>query len=222
VLVKLALKGDSKGLKQLIASFALDINATTTLGRKTALWGAIEGGSVELAQWLLDHEADATINGSALLAAACSRGYEELVSQLLTWGLNLDCGDETNPKAEPPLWCAYRTGKESLWKLLLEEKADPNVCLDPSKGTLLQQVLQAGKEADAGTLLSYKADPTGITSGGVPSALHLAAARGMTFICQRLLYLGASKTSKDREGLIPLYCVPQGAGYEGLRTLLTG
>nr|KAK5433513.1 hypothetical protein LTR18_010756 [Exophiala xenobiotica] len=163
-------------------------------GFGTVLHAACESGETRTAELLLEHGADANIQGDCYetaLVTATSSGSLELVRLLLKHGADVDTPLNTNITRTALQEAAYRDSVEIV-ELLLEHGADVNF-QGGHRGTALWAAANAGSVQVAETLLKHGADVNARADGGFfcGTALQAAAHSGSLEVVEMLLDHGA-------------------------------
>jgi ankyrin repeat protein len=128
-------------------------------GFGTVLHAACESGETRTAELLLEHGADANIQGDSYrtaLVTATSSGSLELVGMLLKHGADVDTPPNTNIARTALQEAAYRDSVEIV-ELLLEHGAGVNI-QGGDYGTALQAAVSGCSILVAETLLKHGAD----------------------------------------------------------------
>lgn len=101
----------------------------------TPLMIAVNRGSDDIAQLLLDNGADPDIKdtayGRTALHIAASKGYDKIAAALISKGAGLNITDN---KGQTPLYSALYHGNDQITKLLIQNKAENKVINDLQKG----------------------------------------------------------------------------------------
>ncbi|TVU31527.1 hypothetical protein EJB05_23214 [Eragrostis curvula] len=122
--------------RYLVEELCLDVKANCQAGI-TPLTCAIDSGSVDVVQYLLDHGADTEprlSTGLTPLVYAVGKGNFEIVQALLSKGAHID----VLTTAGAALHCAAEGGRHDIVKILLDHHADA--------GADVQGVVQAGAD----------------------------------------------------------------------------
>ena len=205
---------------QAIIKHGADLNAVNNKGQ-TALWFACEDGQEGFVKVLLDAGADPNItdNGKDSSLHSAVNGYCSLdtVKEIIDHGAPVDV---VNDIGETPLLLACSTAQEATVKLLLEEKANPNIAnvdgdtslhsaiaADCSK-KLLQEIIDHGGEVNA------------LNKRGRTALLFGCAYRQMDAV-NVLLEAGADPAVADEEGFSCLHAaVDARCNKDTLRALI--
>ncbi|KAG0533049.1 hypothetical protein BDA96_04G158900 [Sorghum bicolor] len=184
-----------------------DVDASDDKG-DTPLAYAIQGGTVDTVQYLLDHDAnpDKPIGkGSTPLHLAAAGGNCEMLKALLSKGANVDSLSDTGT----PLHVAAYCKQDGAMKILLDHGADYNkvfntVCT-PLFVSLTSRSLECVK-----LLIKAGADVKGV---GTVTPLIVAVNNGLTDFYNCLLEAGADPDVRDDFGHLPIEL----AAYENRR-----
>jgi ankyrin repeat protein len=120
-------KEDQATINALLSDSAIDINALTGRGGRTALYHAVSRGNLALARRLLELGADAGApcgNGDMCLIQAAELGDIAMIELLLKSGADINAGSQANCKT--PLTAACERAGEVLISFLLDQGADIN------------------------------------------------------------------------------------------------
>jgi ankyrin repeat protein len=173
----------------------------------TPLHLASEKGHVEIARFLLDHDANVKaekIDGSTPLHLASQEGQLEVAGLLIESGADLTA---KNKGRETPLHLALRAGRLEVAVMLIERGAD--VTPQNKNGvTPLHLASQRGVLEVVGMLIDRGADLTAKDKDG-ETPLHLASRARRLEIAGMLIERGADVTAKDQYGEIPLHMASQ-------------
>jgi ankyrin repeat protein len=132
----------------------------------TPLYGAVEGGHMELAQLLIDNGADVHFTrkeGTALHRAA-ARGHVALATLLLDHGADVNA---RNSRGGIPLHDAALNSNAAMVTLLISRGAEVNAA-DEYGYTPLHESARAGKADVVAVLLSHNADAKAMVGNQTP------------------------------------------------------
>ncbi|KAL9059706.1 MAG: hypothetical protein Q9162_001007 [Coniocarpon cinnabarinum] len=184
-----------------------EINVRGSMGR-TALWYAVYNGYHDVAHMLVDGGADAELQSyfpgpSSPIHTAIAQGDVNMVRLLTSNGAGRDMRSEHEPllvwtiRVAPGMHLVNRYANHGL---SLEQLNDPAVNASTQKLTLLHVKCFIDNDFDVN-----EQNNRGST------ALHEAARKGLTEICDALLVAGASVDVRDAKGFTPaLYAALQG------------
>lgn len=162
--------------------------------------------AVELVDLMLRSGAEinaATNDGRTVLVAAIGGGNRAVVEKLIAAGADVNAkGMHTTP-------LIAAAGRIELLRLLLDNKADPNLAADSGQ-TVLDQATRAGN-LEAAKLLLDAGARVGVSEDGKDSPLHGAAANGNAEMIELLLMKGADASARGQGGRTPLHALVNGA-----------
>ncbi|XP_026428760.1 26S proteasome non-ATPase regulatory subunit 10-like [Papaver somniferum] len=174
-------------LKYLIEELGLDVNTKDERGGSPLLQATL-GGNMNTVEYLLVKGADpetSDTKGYMPLHAAAEKGYTEIVTKLLSRGVNVNAASEIGTS----LVMAANFGQLEALQILLDHNANPNLSpgcsFTPLAGSIVSGYLQCVEP-----LLEAGADPDGGSYGETP--LIAAADDGLTQIIKRLIQAGAN------------------------------
>jgi ankyrin repeat protein len=178
--------------------YGINVNNINEYGN-TALISACFEGQLELAQILLEHDADPNIantEGNTALMFACDKGYVEIVKLLLQYKADVNMKDEDNSTA---LFDACAGDFIDIVRLLLEHNADPNI-VNVEGDTALTFAVHPDSIEVARLLLQYGAYPS--------FALIDASREGIFELVKLLLEYGADPniSNKDNDTAFTIAC----------------
>ncbi len=150
------------------------------------------------------------LNGATALHVASLHGHTQCVDELLSWGADPCCGDNS---AQTALHYAADMD-EVLYALLSSSTARlaVNIEAEPGRVTPLHYSSFHGNIGGMSCLVDYGADVDGADDDG-STALHVAAFNGKRKAVKLLLQYGASLKLRDSQGRTP-YEVADLAGHE--------
>lgn len=218
-----------QGLAETIAGRAE--KATFVVSQARELTAAVQDGRRQAVQMVLTEEprlANAVDQqGLSLVLAACYRGYDGIVFDLVEAGADLDIFDaaalgrldvvqeyveawdewinEYGRDGFTPLQLACYFGQDETALWLLEHGAHVDAVAQNPQQIRPLHATAAGKGSNdlLRALLEHGADPNARQSGGL-TALHTAADRGAIDMARLLLEHGADSNIADDEGRTPL------------------
>jgi ankyrin repeat protein/tetratricopeptide (TPR) repeat protein len=165
----------------------------TTAGHNgdTALHSAVDSGKSTLVERILvlqtvELEAKNRIGETALLVAL-GKGYEEVVSSLLTAGSDVMAVSQNGNTA---LHCAVRSRNPTLVERILALQTVELDAKDSSGDTALLLALERGDNGMVSSLLTAGSDVTSVGQNG-NTALHCAVRSGNLSVVERILALQA-------------------------------
>ena len=191
----------------LVTKFLLEKGAdpnTKCKEAKTPLYDAITREHLGIAELLLHHGANVTlpsVDGETPIHHAIIVGNVKMLELLVS--ADPEALSHTNVVAtEPPLITACKLQKAVLVKVLLNMKADPNVCNKDSMTPLAVasclenlEIMELLIKHSANMILSFPPH-------GTP--LHIVAAEGKVNATRKLLNMGINPNVVDSEGTTPL------------------
>ncbi|EES05079.1 hypothetical protein SORBI_3004G148900 [Sorghum bicolor] len=184
-----------------------DVDASDDKG-DTPLAYAIQGGTVDTVQYLLDHDAnpDKPIGkGSTPLHLAAAGGNCEMLKALLSKGANVDSLSDTGT----PLHVAAYCKQDGAMKILLDHGADYNKVFNTLCTPLFVSLTSRSLEC-VKLLIKAGADVKGV---GTVTPLIVAVNNGLTDFYNCLLEAGADPDVRDDFGHLPIEL----AAYENRR-----
>ncbi|KAK6529963.1 hypothetical protein TWF281_009113 [Arthrobotrys megalospora] len=184
-------------VKFLAARKDVNINATTTDAKRTAIHQAAQNGHIEVVKILLEHRKilpdPRDRNGITPLYAAANGGYTEIVKMLLNGKANAEV-IATNGSNRRPFHQAANNGHTAICKLFLDYQVDFEP-LDDTNCSPLFFACQGGHHEIVKLLLAAGADYENAwcgQKGGGRRCLHQAAQNGHLEVVQLLLDAGAA------------------------------
>lgn len=155
-----------------------------------AIWNAVEGGHLEVLQFL--HDSDVDMLRGSILSLASRKGHTDVIQFLLELGANVD-DPGTSSRYSPPLHAAVQYANVETVQLLLDRGATVN--LDAGdKGTALQAACLrwgGGNPDIIKLLLNHGANPNTL-AGHYGTALQAASFKGNVEVVRVLLEHGAN------------------------------
>lgn len=208
---------------ELLLGHDAQVNKQNNWGR-TALHLAAEKGFADVVDCLLGAGADSSLqekNGWTPLHFAAFQGDERIVETLLKCGSNVQLRAKTLTPVKraseaqlvekywTPLHCAAYAGYANCVKVLIEANAPLDFADEDGMTPFLYAVSRGHKEV-TDLLFACRINSKVRNTSGC-SALHLAASKGHTALCEDLLLNGADISAVDLQGRTPLH----GAIYGG-------
>jgi ankyrin repeat protein len=182
---------------------------------------AANSGKTEVVEALLKNDAKqaAATNayGRTPLHLAARRGQAKTAAVLLAAGAAVNAQDKDR---WTPLHLAAAGGHEDVVRLLLENKADPNILILDQRCSPLHLAALSGKRKLVEVLIDHGADADIAATDFNGSPLHLAVNRGMADMVEALLDRGAMVDLKDKDGWAPLHLAAQAGREDVVRVLL--
>jgi ankyrin repeat protein len=183
-------------VEPLIIEHPQDVHSQDYYGDETPLHLASKKGHVEVARFLLEHDADVTAQNmfwQTPLHLASDEGHAGVVGLLIERGADLTAQDEWG---STPLHLAAQYGYVEVAGLLVERGAD--VTAQDSYGqTPLHCASDEGQVEIAVLLIECGADVTAQDGGG-HTPLDLASCRGQLEVAGVLFDRGANVTAQER------------------------
>lgn len=191
----------------LVTKFLLEKGAdpnTKCKEAKTPLYDAVTRGQLHIAKLLLHHGANVTlptVDGETPIHHAVVIGNAKMLELLVS--ANPEALNHANVMAiEPPLVTACKVQRAALVKVLLNMKADPNVCNKDGMTPLAVasslenlEIMELLIKNNADMMLSF-------SLYGTP--LHIVAIEGKVNAARKLLNMGINPNVLDSEGTTPL------------------
>lgn len=174
-------------------------NGDTALSKLMNYGGSKE--TLEAIENLINKGADvnATTNdGRTPLQSAISYGQRPLIEKLIAAGANV------NAKSNNGTILMHAASRPDMVKLLLDNKADPNLAADDGS-TALDRAARAGSLESLKLLLEAGARVD--TAPGKDGVLHMAAAAANPEILGILLKRGVDPNTRGRYGMTPLHAL---------------
>lgn len=194
--------GRKADLISLLIEKGADVKAKNKNGDTALLRVMNYGGSKEsldVIEALVNKGADvnaSTNDGRTPLQAAISYGQRPLIEKLIAAGANV------NAKSSSGTILMYAASRPDLLKLLLDNKADPNLAADDGS-TALDRAARAGSLESLKLLLEAGARVD--TTPGKDNVLHMAAAAANPEILSILLKRGIDPNTRGRYGMTSLH-----------------
>ncbi|KAI3957782.1 hypothetical protein MKX01_007613 [Papaver californicum] len=208
-------EGHINVLKYLIDELGLDVNMKNDATGQSPLYHAVLGGNINTVDYLLGKGANPSIwntNGGTPLHYAAQKGYTEILTRLLSRGVNVNglCEDGTLTPlvvagaTVAPLELAAKNGQLEAIQILLDHNADPNLVSCRSYTPLTVSIIYGLPQSlqYVELLLEAGADPDGGSHGVSP--LIVATHKGLTEIIKCLIQAGANPDVTNCFGLTPL------------------
>ncbi|PUZ68060.1 hypothetical protein GQ55_3G484500 [Panicum hallii var. hallii] len=207
--------GNMYALQYLVEDLNMDVNKPDTMRGFTPAMHAMLYGNLPTLRFLLDHGANlhGQHKGISLLHAAAEGGRPEIAKFLLSRGARADV--EVEPTSFTPLFIATFRGYASILKMLLEQNADPNVCMN-DQIIPLNMALRHCSVACLKLLVQAGAD---VNVFGSYNPLATAAEKGLTEAIKCLLETGANPNVPDTFGRLPIELVAEYGTWEDVELL---
>ena len=192
---------------------------------KVPLLHAILSNSVDIVKLLLQAGASVALPKSLThyitppFIVACKKGNVQIVSALISTGVDIDEFDVLNMSA---LYVAVAYGNTQVVRALLQAGSDPNIPDLPNSTPLAKALLMACRKGNLSItkLLinhganAYRANKAGHTS------LHIASGHGLDPIAKALLQAGMDPDVPDVGGWTSLMMASEAGNTETCQTLL--
>jgi ankyrin repeat protein len=190
-------------VKVLVTEQLQDMNSRRFNNGSTPLHLVSREGHVEVAQFLVEHGADATAqdeDGWTPLHWASERGHIKLAQSLVQYGAHATARDKGG---RTPLHRASLGGHIELARFLVRLGADATA---QARGgwTPLHEASAGGHIKLAQFLVQHGADATAQTKYG-STPLHWASSEGHIELAQFLVQHGANAIAQDQNGRTPLH-----------------
>ncbi|KAG0533047.1 hypothetical protein BDA96_04G158800 [Sorghum bicolor] len=193
-----AARGKLPVCRYLVDDLGLDVNSINEAGL-TPLTCAIDAGSVDVVQYLLNNGADTETlisTGLTPLVYAVGKGNCEIVQALLCKGAYVDALTTVGAA----LHLAAQNGRDDIVKVLLDHHADHNKIAWGVNRPLIYAISARSLKC-VKLLIEAGADVQGI---GTETPLALAATDGLTDILKCLVQAGADPNVCDGFGFTPI------------------
>src|SRR6267142_2611209 len=190
-------------VKVLVTGQLQDLNSRRFKDGSTPLHLVLREGHVEVAQFLVEHGADAIAqdnDGSTPLHWTSSRGHIELAQFLIQHGADATA---QNRNGSTPLHWASSKGHIELAQFLVQHSADATA-QNKNGSTPLHRASSEGHIELAQFLVQHGADATAQNKNG-STPLHWASSEGHIELAQFLVQHGADATAQDNDGTTPLH-----------------
>src|SRR6267142_601009 len=190
-------------VKVLVTGQSQDLNSRRFNDGSTPLHLVLREGHVEVAQFLVEHGADATAqdkDGWTPLHRASSEGHIELAKFLIQHGADVTAQDKDG---STPLHRASSRGRIELTQFLVQHGADATA-QDKNGSTPLHRASLRGHIELAKFLIQHGADVTAQDKDG-STPLHWASSGGHIELAQFLIQHGADVTAQNEGGSTPLH-----------------
>ncbi|RLN30487.1 ankyrin repeat and KH domain-containing protein 1-like isoform X1 [Panicum miliaceum] len=209
--------GNMYALQYLVEDLNMDVNKPDTMRGFTPAMHAVLYGNLLTLRFLFDHGANlhGQHKGLSLLHAAAEGGRPEIAKFLLSRGACADVEVEGEPASFTPLFIATYRGYASVLKMLLEQNADPNVCMN-DQITPINMALKHSSVACLKLLVQSGADVNGF---GSYNPLARAAEKGLTEDIKCLLEAGANPNVPDTFGRLPIELAAEYGTWEDVELL---
>jgi len=148
---------DFRELFTLILNGNVDVNFQNSQG-ETALFNAVQLGKKQIAQILLEHDADPNLGKLSPLIQSCISGYLEISKLLIDYGADVNYEYDDTMFPLTPLTASIANNHIEVVKLLIEKGANINV-VDLEENNLLLQSIKFGNLKIAKLFLELGLDP---------------------------------------------------------------
>jgi len=169
-----------------------------------ALFDAINKNNLEEAQKLIKGEVDINFkdkSGQTLLHLSASKGFTNVVEELLTLGSDLNSKSKT---FGTPLHCASYYGKNEVVKILIKAEIDVDI-KDEFENTPLHRATLRDAEEVLKTLIEAGAN-VNLKNQSLATPLHLACRYSdKPLIVDKLISAGADIHAQDMYGQTPMH-----------------
>jgi ankyrin repeat protein/serine/threonine protein kinase len=200
-------KGGHTSITAELLARGADANARAADGR-TPLHEAAAQGQVEQARVLLSHGADANAvkgEGFTALHIASARGCTELVGALLEARAS---AHELTADGDSALHLACKAGHTAVATLLLRAGASPALQNAAGKSAVVVAVSSGHIDTALQCVPALDPDALDAVDDDKRTLLHHAAAAVSKELVLALLEAGADPTRADKDGKLPIRCVP--------------
>ena len=201
----------------------VDPNIAELTNEQSALYSASASGHADIVDMLLSSGVSpnikATTEGATPLHAAAYGNHTEVVKALLDSNL-VNVNAQDSKLRFTALHVAAKGGSSKVVALLLEAKADPNIC-DQDGATAIMYASAAGHSDVVELLLQAKADPNVAERANRETALCAASANGHANIVGMLLRSGADPNiTTISQGTTPLHVAAYNNHVEIVKALV--
>jgi ankyrin repeat protein len=175
----------------------------TSYGSRTLLHAASKDGMMDVAQWLLDIDADANArqeDGRTPLHLAAANGHLEIVRILL--GHSVDVNASASWDNRTPMHEASLGGHVDIMRLLIQNGADASTDL---RGLLYSASLLKARSAETVRLFIDLGVDVNAQDVSHASPLHLASSAGNAETVQLLIRHGVDVEARDGSDKTPLH-----------------
>ena len=202
-----------------LLSAGAQVDAETNMSNR-ALNMATENGHCEIVDALIKARADVNVTKSlgnkySALMTASSKGYIDIVKELLGAGADLDCLDKSGDTA---FMIASREGHCNVVRALLDAGVDVNQT-GSNGATGLMQSLSTGQSDLVKTLLGEGANANAVDNDGW-TALMEASSRGHSEAVKDLVAAGANVNAANKNGRTGLIQASSGGYCEVVKDLI--
>jgi len=192
-------------MTKFLVSRGADITFVPTACDESLLRDAIQGGNLEIVEFLLDSGLSMEITdpfGGTGLHVAAQKGQLSIAQLLMDRGTDIS---SLNNDGETALHCAVVAGKVEMVELLLCNRADPNIEAKFGDDTLPLHIAAGNKGHDiAHLLISHGADVDAVNSDG-RTALSFAVSAEDEMMVELLIDEAANIGLGDDHGITPLH-----------------
>jgi len=198
------------------------VNSPDEVYGATPLHHATAGGSLEVAQFLLQHGANVNAQytmaaiGTTPLILAADEGHAAVVELLLKAGAHIEAKDDNG---DTPLIMAATSGHRDIVELLL--KAGANIEAKDADSTTLLILAISNNERDIVELLLKAGAHIEAADDSNATPLSWAATSGDRDVVELLLEAGAHIEARDNNGDTPLISAARSGDSDIVELLLT-
>ena len=193
--------------KRLLATGMVDVNLRNVKNNQTILQVAAHQGNIDLAQLLLECNADpnkADVFGNTPLHLAARKGHKEVAHLLIRSHADLNAA---RARGETALHRAVHRGHLEMARLLVESGAKVNVECKAGRLPLHLAAFALRGQKELLQLLTESGADINVVDKWGKTPLHLAAESGGKEMVKALIKCGADVNLADKEGRTPLHCL---------------